>query len=56
VKELIKKRIGVYKTMHDLLVLKPKNKNIIPVPVILAESKSFKEKMNVDIQSQNSNE
>lgn len=53
IKEINKKRIGVYKTMHDLMSLKPSFSNIKPVPVIQAESKSFKDKMKVSIISQN---
>lgn len=53
IKEIDKKRIGVYKTMHDLMSLKPSFSNIKPVPVIQAESKSFKDKMKVSIISQN---
>jgi predicted alpha-1,2-mannosidase len=46
-----RKRIGVYKTMHELLTLKPTNLVIIPVPVIQAESKSFKETLKVTFES-----
>ena len=53
IKEIDKKRIGVYRTSHELSTLKPINSEIIPVPVIEAESKSFKDKMTVEILSQN---
>ncbi|MBL7886448.1 MAG: GH92 family glycosyl hydrolase [Flavobacterium sp.] len=46
-----KKRLGNYKTMHELLSLKPNVSEIIPVPVIQAQSKSFKDKMKVEIVS-----
>ncbi|WP_293891513.1 GH92 family glycosyl hydrolase [Flavobacterium sp.] len=48
-----RKRIGVYKTMHELMITKPSYSNIISVPVIYAESKSFKDKLTVEIVSQN---
>lgn len=55
IKEIDKKRIGVYKTMHELSIIKPRISKIIPVPVIQAESKSFKDKMTIEISQLNKN-
>ena len=47
-----KSRLGIVNTKYNFV--KPKNpESIIPVPVIQAESKSFKDKMTVEIFSQN---
>lgn len=46
-----KKRLGVYKTMHELSNLKPNTSDIISVPVIQAESKSFKDRLKLEIAS-----
>lgn len=46
-----RKRLGVYKTTNELLSLKPNASEIIPVPVIQAESKSFKDKMSIKFDS-----
>ena len=51
----VENSIGI--PMLEYNFVKPKkSKSIIPVPVILAESKSFKEKMKVEILSQNSDD
>ena len=56
INETDKKRIGVYKTMHELLTIKPSSSAIIPVPVIDSKSKSFKDRMMIEILSQNPKE
>lgn len=56
INETDKKRIGVYKTMHELLTIKPSSSAIIPVPVIESKSKSFKDRMMIEILSQNPKE
>jgi predicted alpha-1,2-mannosidase len=48
-----KKRIGVYRTNHDLMTLQPKFSDIIPVPVFEAKSKAFTENLKVEFTSQN---
>ncbi len=50
-----KSRIGINDTKYNFV--KPKlSESIIPVPVIQAESKSFKDKMKIEIFSQNPND
>ena len=49
-----KKRLGVYKTMHELMTLKSSYSSIVTVPVIEAESKTFKNKMLVELKTLNS--
>lgn len=48
-----KKRIGVYKTAHELMSFKLSFSDIIVVPVIKSESKTFKDKIMIELQSQN---
>ena len=57
IKELdSKKRLGVYRTTHELMTLNPLDLDIIPVPVIQTESKSFKDNLKVEILSRNPND
>ncbi len=56
IEQFDKKRIGVYKTAHDLMFLNVSFPSIIPVPVIQAESKTFKDKMMVELKSFNKND
>jgi predicted alpha-1,2-mannosidase len=51
-----KNRIGVYKTTHELMSLKPSFSSITSVPVIQAQSKTFKDKMTVELKSSNKND
>ena len=54
-KNSVKNRLGISMTKYNWI--KPKlSKEITPVPVIQAESKAFKDKMMVEIKSQNSSD
>ncbi|RAR71344.1 GH92 family glycosyl hydrolase [Flavobacterium aciduliphilum] len=54
--QIDKKRIGVYKTAHELMSINSSFSSIIPVPVIQSESKTFKDSLKIEIVSQNPND